>query len=432
MIRTRGGSAARITRVWAREVLDSRGRPTVEVDIGLSDGSLGRASVPSGASTGRHEARELRDGNEARYGGLGVRLAVRNVIDTIAPAIIGRDPFDQPGLDERLIELDGTPDKSRLGANAVLGASVAVARAAALAARMPLWRYLSGDADPALPLPMVNVVSGGLHATGRLAFQDFLILPVGAASYSNALETVYAVRAAAGELLTEQGLSDLKADEGGFGPALDHPEAVLDLLVSAIGRATYRPGRDVVLALDVAASHFSRDGAYQLPDEPAPVASDDLIDRLESLIDRYPIVSLEDGLAEDDWEGWARLTQRLGHRVQVLGDDLFSTNRARLERGIEAGVANAVLVKMNQIGTVTETIDVLERARAAGYATVVSARSGETEDAFLADLAVGTAAGQIKIGSLAQSERLSKYNQLLRIEEELGPEAPFVGACALA
>lgn len=407
--------------MWAREVLDSRGRPTVEVDVGLSDGSLGRASVPSGASTGRHEARELRDGDQARYGGFGVRHAVRNVIDTIAPAVIGRDPFDQPGLDERLIELDGTPDKSWLGANAVLAVSVAVARAAALSARVPLWSYLNRDVGPALPLPMVNVVSGGLHAAGPLAFQDFLVLPVGAASYSEALEIVYAVRAAAGELLAERGLSVLKADEGGFGPALDHPDAVLDLLVAAISRAALRPGDDVALALDVAASHFSRDGAYRLPDEPAPVAAGDLADRLERLIDRYPIVSIEDGLAEDDWEGWAVLTQRLGHRVQLVGDDLFSTNRARLERGIEAGVANAVLVKMNQIGTVTETIGVLERARAAGYATVISARSGETEDTFLADLAVATAAGQIKIGSLAQSERLSKYNQLLRIEEELGP-----------
>jgi enolase len=424
--------AATITHLRAREVLDSRGRPTVEVDVGLSDGSLGRASVPSGASTGRHEARELRDGDEARYGGFGVRLAVRNVTDTIAPAIIGRDPFDQRGLDQRLIEVDGTADKSRLGANAVLGVSIAVARAAALAEGVPLWRYLSRTADPALPLPMVNVVSGGLHATGGLVFQDFLILPVGAASYSEALEVVYAVRAAAGELLAERGLSVLKADEGGFGPALDRPEAVLDLLVSAIRRAGQRPGDDVALALDVAASHFSDDGAYRLPDQPAPVPSQDLVDVLERLVDRYPIVSIEDGLAEDDWEGWAVLTQRLGHRVQLVGDDLFTTNGARLERGIEAGVANAVLVKMNQIGTLTETIDVVERARAVGYATVVSARSGETEDAFLADLAVGTAAGQIKIGSLAQSERLAKYNQLLRIEEELGRDAPFVGANALA
>jgi enolase len=422
--------ATRITQLWAREVLDSRGRPTVEVDVGLSDGSLGRASVPSGASTGRHEAHELRDGDEARYGGFGVRLAVRNVTDTIAPAIIGRDPVDQPGLDQRLIELDGTADKSRLGANAVLGVSAAVARAAALMEGVPLWRYLSRTADPALPLPMVNVVSGGLHATGALAFQDFLVLPVGAASYCEALEVVYAVRAAAGELLAERGLSVLKADEGGFGPALDRPEAVLDLLVSAIRRAGQRPGDDVALGLDVAASHFFDDGVYRLPDQPAPVPPEEVVDVLERLVDRYPIVSIEDGLAEDDWEGWAALTQRLGHRVQLVGDDLFTTNRARLERGIEAGVANAVLVKMNQIGTVTETIDVLERARAAGYATVVSARSGETEDAFLADLAVGTAAGQIKIGSLAQSERLAKYNQLLRIEEELGRDAPFVGANA--
>jgi enolase len=417
-----GGGATTITRVWAREILDSRGRPTVEVDIELSDGSLGRASVPSGASTGRNEAQELRDGDHARYGGLGVRGAVGNVVETIAPAIAGCDPFDQPGLDRLLIELDGTPDKSRLGANAILGVSAAVARAAASARRLPLWRYLSRGGEAVLPLPMVNIVSGGLHASGALAFQDFLIIPIGAASYREALETGYDVRAATGDLLVERGLSILKADEGGFGPALVRPEAVLDLLESAVRRAGRIPGSDVALAIDVAASHFFSDGAQ-------PGA---FVDRLENLVDRYPIVSIEDGLDEDDWEGWAELTRRLGHRVQLLGDDLFTTNPARLDRGIDAGVANAVLVKMNQIGTVTETVDVIERAHAAGYATVVSARSGETEDSFLADFAVATAAGQIKIGSLAQSERLSKYNQLLRIEEELGHGAPFAGARALA
>jgi len=418
-----GGGATTITRVWAREILDSRGRPTVEVDIELSDGSLGRASVPSGASRGRHEAHELRDGDHARYGGLGVRGAVGNVVETIAPAIVGCDPFDQPGLDRLLIELDGTPDKSRLGANAILGVSAAVARAAACARRLPLWRYLSRGGEVTLPLPMVNIVSGGLHASGALAFQDFLIIPIGAASYREALEIAYDVRAATGDLLVERGLSILKADEGGFGPALDRPEAVLDLLESAVRRAGRTPGSDVALAIDVAASHFFSDGA---PVEPAA-----FVDRLENLVDRYPVVSIEDGLAEDDWEAWAQLTRRLGHRVQLLGDDLFTTNPARLDRGVEAGVANAVLVKMNQIGTVTETLDVIERAHAAGYATVISARSGETEDSFIADFAVATAAGQIKIGSLAQSERLSKYNQLLRIEEELGHGAPFAGARAL-
>jgi enolase len=427
-----GGGATTIKRVWAREILDSRGRPTVEVDIELSEGSLGRASVPSGASTGRHEAHELRDGDHARYGGLGVRGAVGNVVETIAPAIVGRDPFDQPELDRLLIELDGTPDKSRLGANAILGVSAAVARAAASARRLPLWRYLSRGGEAVLPLPMVNIVSGGLHASGALAFQDFLIIPIGAASYREALETGYDVRAATGDLLAERGLSILKADEGGFGPALDRPEAVLDLLEAAIRRAGRTPGSDVALAIDVAASHFFSDGAHRPRAESAAVAAAGFIDRLENLVDRYPIVSIEDGLAEDDWEAWAELTRRLGHRVQLLGDDLFTTNPARLDRGIDAGVANAVLVKMNQIGTVTETIDVVERAHAAGYATVVSARSGETEDPFLADFAVATAAGQIKIGSLAQSERLSKYNQLLRIEEELGHGAPFAGARALA
>ncbi len=421
-----------ITQVVAREILDSRGRPTVEVDVQLSDGAAGRASVPSGASTGSHEACEMRDGDPSRFGGLGVRRAVRNVTETIAPVVTGRDPFDQPGLDAVLVEIDGTPDKSNLGANAILGVSLAVARAAASSAGVPLWRHLAGDSTPLLPLPMVNILSGGLHSKGGLIFQDFLVVPVASATYSEALETVYAVRAATFELLSERGLSILKADEGGFGPALNRPEEALDLLEAAIVKAGRQPGEDVMLALDVAATHFFDGRCYRLPHEPAPLSAQELVATLERLVDQYSIVSIEDGLAEDDWEGWGALTRSLGARVQLIGDDLFTTNIERLERGIGAGVANAVLVKMNQIGTLTETIDVMERGRAAGYRTVVSARSGETEDSLLADLAVGTRAGQIKIGSLAQSERLSKYNQLLRIEEELGSSACFAGSSTLS
>ncbi len=421
-----------VVGVLAREILDSRGRPTVEVDVELSDGASGRASVPSGASTGSHEAHELRDGDPTRFGGFGVRKAVACVTRTIAPAIRGWNPFDQPGLDAVLVELDATADRSRLGANAMLGVSAAVARAAAASRGVPLWRHLLADESPLLPLPMVNVVSGGLHATGGLAFQDFLIVPVGAESYSEALATVYAVRAAASDLLVEKGLSNLKADEGGFGPPLDGPEAALDLLVASIVRAGRRPGDDVVLALDVAATHFFDGQGYKLLEGRAPLSAGELTSALERLVDFYPIASIEDGLAEDDWQGWAAQTRSLGQRVQLVGDDLFTTNLQRLERGISEGVANAVLVKMNQIGTLTETIEVIERARSAGYATVVSGRSGETEDSFLADFAVGTRAGQIKIGSLAQSERLSKYNQLLRIEEELGSRARFAGVAAIS
>ena len=422
-------AGTRIEAVAAREILDSRGRPTVEADVRLDGGALGRASVPSGASTGRHEALELRDRDEMRFGGLGVRGAVRNVGEEIGPAVAGRDALDQAGLDAALVALDGTPGKERLGANALLAVSVATARAAAAARGLPLWRHLAGG-QPILPLPMVNILSGGLHAAGGLAFQDFLVVPVGAGRYSEALEMVYAVRSATEVILTGRGLSTLKADEGGFGPALVRPEQALDLLEQATRRAGYRPGDEVAFAVDVAASHFAREGLYDLPHR-GPIGAPELVHLLEDLVDSYPLVSIEDGLGEDDWEGWALLTRRLGARVQLIGDDLFTTDLGRVERGIDESVANAVLVKMNQIGTLTETIAVVERARDAGYATVVSARSGETEDPFIADLAVATAAAQIKIGSLAQSERLAKYNQLLRIEEELGPTAVFAGAGVL-
>jgi enolase len=422
--------SARIESVTAREILDSRGRPTVEADVRLEGGVLGRASVPSGASTGTHEALELRDGDATRYGGLGVRAAVENVTAVIGPDVIGRDAFDQSGLDAALVELDGTPEKARLGANAILAVSLAAARAAAAAAGVPLWRHLAGTQQPVLPLPMVNIVSGGAHARGGLAFQDFLVVPVGATRYSHAVEMVYAVRAAAESVIAERGLSTLKADEGGFGPTFQRPEEALDLLDEATRRAGLRPGDDVAFAVDVAAAQFQRDGRYDAPPEGRLEAAE-LIDLLEALTASYPIESIEDGLGEDDWEGWALLSRRLGAGIQLVGDDLFVTDLARLERGIAAGVANAVLVKMNQVGTLSETIALIERARSAGYATVVSARSGETEDSFIADLAVATGAGQIKIGSLAQSERLAKYNQLLRIDEELGPEAVFAGSAAL-
>jgi enolase len=422
-----------VEKVRAREILDSRGRPTVEVEVRLSGGEVGAASVPAGASRGRHEAFELRDGDVGRYRGLGVRRAVANVNDVIAPLITGRVAADQAGLDGALIDADGTSDKSRLGANALLAVSLAVTRAAASAAGLPLWRYIGEDGARVLPLPMINLVSGGLHAGRNVDVQDFLIVPVGATTFSEALEMSAEVCAAAADLITERGLSILKADEGGFAPSLDSNEAALELVVTAVERGGYTPGVDVSVAVDVAASHFfnRETQLYRLDADRRTLDAGGLIELLESWIADYPIVSLEDILAEDDWEGWTSFTDRLTAIVQIVGDDLFVTNPARLERGIQKGVANAVLVKMNQVGTLTETLDVIAQARRAGYKTIISARSGETEDAFMADLAVGTNAGQIKIGSLAQSERLAKYNQLLRIEEALGGDAIFPGREAL-
>ena len=419
-----------IAAVVAREILDSGGRPTVEVDLALSDGSLARSSVPSGASTGRHEAHELRDNDPSRFNGNGVLGAVANIRDTIAPAVVGQSPFDQAQLDGLLIELDGSEDRSRLGANALLAVSTAVARAAAASRGLPLWQQLGGGT--LLPLPMVNIISGGLHAEGGLAFQDFLVVPLGASSFQEALEWCSAVRTATGELLAARGLPTLKAAEGGFGPRLADPRAARDLLTQAVARAGRSLGDEIAFAIDVAATHFHDGAAYRLPEESGKLDAAALVERLAALAEQYPIVSIEDGLAEDDWEGWALLTRRLGDEVQILGDDLFTTNAARLARGISDAVANSVLVKMNQIGTLSETLAVIAQARASGYAAVVSARSGETSDDFIADLAVGTNSGQIKIGSLAQSERLAKYNQLLRIEEQLGPRARFAGAAALA
>lgn len=413
-----------IRRVLARQVFDSRGRPTVEADVELEDGSLGRASVPSGASTGRHEAHELRDGDAQRYHGLGVLRAVSNVNAVIAGEVRGLDATDQPTLDARLRALDGAPNLARLGANAVLAVSMATARAAALSSGEPLYRYLAGSSAPLLPLPMVNILSGGAHARGGMDVQDFLAMAVGAESLDQALAWTHAVRAAAGALLAEEGLSLLLADEGGFAPGYASVERALELMVRAIERAGLQPGRDVAIAMDVAATQFVQpDGRYELRREGRTLKSEDMVERTVSWLDRYPIVSVEDPLAEDDWSAWQALTRRMGDRCQLVGDDLFCTNPSRIQRGIDARAANGVLIKLNQIGTVTDTLGAVRLAREAGYAAIVSARSGETEDPFIADLAVATACGQIKVGSLSSSERMAKYNQLVRIQEELGMHA---------
>jgi enolase len=402
-----------IREMSALEILDSRGNPTVMVQVELSDSTVACAKVPSGASTGSHEALELRDGDGTRYGGKGVRRAVENVQSMLAPALRGAGAEDQSALDRRLIELDGTPDKSRLGANAILGVSCAVARAVALSRKIPLWRYLAGDRRALLPVPMVNILSGGLHAGRQLEFQDFLAIPLGCATFAEALEAVAGVHSSARAVLEKRGyLLTGVADEGGWGPRLATNETALDMMVEAIESA----GHKMAIGIDVAASHFFDDGKYELRTEGRSLTSDGMIDLLAGWAARYPIVSIEDGLAEDDWAGWQKLTSALGARVQLIGDDLFVTNPARLERGIRGRAGNAVLVKMNQIGTLTETFEVIDRARAAGFRAVISARSGETEDDFLADLAVASGAGQIKVGSITRSERLAKYNRLLEIE----------------
>jgi enolase len=423
-----------INHIHAREVLDSRGNPTVEVDVICHGGARGRAIVPSGASTGKHEARELRDGDPARYGGRGVRRAVGNVHDIIAPRLAGMPVTEQALIDRTMCALDGTPDKSRLGANAILGVSLACAHAAAASRNLPLWKYLDTANQARLPMPMVNLISGGLHAGGNLEFQDFLLLPIAARSYSEALEmAVLVYRSLATTLKAQCFESVLVGDEGGFGPKLHNNEQALELIVEAIGRAGLAPGKDAAIAVDVASTHFCHQGGYQLlAAADMPLESEEMANLLRRLTDSYPILSIEDGMAEDDWHGWRLLTQLLGERVQIIGDDLFVTNPDRLRRGIEEGVANSILIKLNQIGTLTETLEVVALARSAGYRPVISARSGETEDSTIADFAVATGAGQIKIGSIARSERLAKYNQLLRIEEEMGTNAPFARWQALA
>ena len=406
-----------IGEIDALEILDSRGNPTVMVQVELSDATMSSAKVPSGASTGSHEAIELRDGDRARYDGKGVRHAVENVRRLLGPALRGAGAEDQRALDHRMIELDGTPDKSRLGANAILGVSCAVARAVARSRKVPLWRYLAGDRRAVLPVPMVNILSGGLHAGQNFEFQDFLAIPLGFATFADALEAISAVHRAARVVLETRGyLLTGVADEGGWGPRLPTNETGLDVMVEAIDRA----GHQMAIGVDVAASHFFDDAKYELRTEGRTLTPDEMIDLLTGWAARYPIVSIEDGLAEDDWPGWQRLTAALGARVQLIGDDLFATNPARLDRGIRERAANAVLVKMNQIGTLTETFEVIDRARAAGFRAVISARSGETEDDFLADLAVASGAGQIKVGSITRSERLAKYNRLLEIESAGG------------
>jgi enolase len=417
-----------ITGVYAREILDSRGFPTVEVEIQLESGAWGRAAVPSGASTGKREAVELRDGDSQRYRGKGVQQAVHNVEETIAPEIDGMEATEQASIDQALLELDGTPNKSALGANAILAVSLAVARAAADDAGLPLYAYLGGVGSRLLPVPLLNVINGGAHADNGIDFQEFMLVPAGADSFGNALRMGVEVFHALKELLKEKKMSTGVGDEGGFAPALGSNLAALDFLMQAIERAGYRPGDDVSLALDVAASEFAEEnGRYRLRADKAVLDSEELVGRYEQLCDRYPIVSIEDGLGEDDWAGWALLTRRLGHRVQLVGDDLFVTNPAIIQQGIQQGLANAVLVKVNQVGTLTETMEAIELAKRAGYGTIISHRSGETEDTFVADLAVAVNAGQIKTGSVARSERTAKYNQLLRIEEELGHAASWPG-----
>jgi enolase 1/2/3 len=418
----------RISQIRAREVLDSRGNPTVEVEVLLEDGAWGRAMVPSGASTGKAEALELRDGDARRYLGRGVRNAVSNVEVAIAPALRGMEASDQAAVDDRLRRLDGTENKRRLGANAVLGASLGVARAAAASAGLPLYRYLGGAAAVELPVPMVNILSGGMHGEGNIDFQDFMAIPLRAQRYGQALEDVLAIYRAMKDVLKSRGVYRAGvADEGGYAPVLETNEAGFELMVEAFERAGFKPGQDAAIAVDIAASHFMEGARYRLEAESVELKPDELVARLEAWRGRYPILSIEDGVGEDDWKAWKLLTERLATHCQLVGDDLFATSPERLAKGIREGVANAVLVKMNQVGTLTETMEVVELARRHGYRAVISARSGETEDDSLADLAVATAAGQIKVGSVTRSERLAKYNRLLRVEQELGERAVYRG-----
>jgi enolase len=417
---------SQIERVHARQILDSRGNPTVEVEVGLRSGAHGHAAVPSGASTGEFEAKELRDGGE-RWAGKGVSSAVANANGEIAQAIVGKDASDQRGLDEALIALDGTPDKSRLGANAILGVSLAAAHAQAAEEGLPLWRYLGGESARVLPVPMMNVLNGGAHADNKVDFQEFMVVPCGAESFSEALRMGAEVFHALKGTLRERGLGTTVGDEGGFAPDLDSNEDALRMLVAGIEAAGLRPGADVAIALDPATSELYDDGGYVLEHEGRTLSAVELADYWVDLAARYPIVSIEDGMDEEDWAGWKGLTERLGSSLQLVGDDLFVTNTERLHRGIELGVGNSILIKVNQIGTLTETLAAIAMAREAGYTAVMSHRSGETEDVTIADLAVATGCGQIKTGAPSRSDRVAKYNQLLRIEEQLGAQAEFPG-----
>jgi len=419
-----------ITHVHAREILDSRGNPTVEVEVGLDSGALGRFAVPSGASTGAHEAIELRDGDPARYLGKGVLQAVENVNAKIAPAILGMFAEDQRSLDMRLLNLDGTENKSHLGANALLGASIGAAHAAADHYDIPLWRYVGGAAAHVIPVPMMNIINGGAHADNSIDFQEFMIVPVGAPSFREGLRYGAEIFHTLKEVLRERKLQTAVGDEGGFAPNLRSNADALAVISEAVDRAGYQLGDEIGFALDVASSEFLEDGQYVLAGERRSLSSAELVEFYADLCNKYPIISIEDGMGEDDWAGWALLTKRLGDRIQLVGDDLFVTNRKRLERGINEGIANSILIKVNQIGTLTETLDCIRDAHRAGYTTVISHRSGETEDTTIADLAVATNAGQIKTGSASRSDRIAKYNQLLRIEEQLGESAGWWGAAA--
>ncbi len=418
-----------IIDVTAREILDSRGNPTVEADVMVASGAFGRAAVPSGASTGKREALELRDTRQKRYGGRGVLKAVSNVLNAIAPAIMGMDAADQAALDSRLIELDGTVNKSKLGANAILAVSLAAARAAAQALGLPLYRYIGGINGTMLPMPMMNIVNGGAHAANNLDIQEFMIVPIGAQSVAEAsrmgAETFHQLKA----ILKRGGQNVAVGDEGGFAPNLDSNEEALRLIMAAIEKAGYKPGVEIALALDAAASEFYQKGKYVLKGEKKkPMGAKAMIDYYDALIETYPILSIEDGLSEQDWSGWEMMTERLESKIQIVGDDIFVTNPKIFQKGIDRGIANAILIKLNQIGTLTETMQAVEMAKEAGYGTVISHRSGETEDTFIADLAVGLNAGQIKTGSLSRTDRVAKYNQLLRIEEALGRSARFSAA----
>jgi enolase len=417
---------SQIEHVHARQILDSRGNPTVEAELSLRSGAYGRAAVPSGASTGEFEATELRDGGEV-WAGKGVGKAVANVNGEIAEAVAGRDALDQRGLDDALIALDGTPNKSRLGANAILAVSLAAAHAAAAEEAQPLWRYLGGDAAHVLPVPMMNVLNGGVHADNKVDFQEFMVVPSGARTFHESLRLGAEVFHALKRTLHDRGLSTAVGDEGGFAPDLDSNEAALAALIDGIRAAGYEPDRDVAIAMDPATSELYTDGAYVLEHEGRTLSAVELADYWSGIADRYPVVSIEDGMAEEDWDGWKALTERMGERIQLVGDDVFVTNTERLRRGIELGVANSILIKVNQIGTLTETLDAIAVARDAGYTAVMSHRSGETEDVTIADLAVATGCGQIKTGAPSRSDRVAKYNQLVRIEEALGADATFPG-----
>ena len=417
-----------IVGVQAREILDSRGNPTLEVEVFLESGAMGRAAVPSGASTGEREALELRDGDKSRYLGKGVRKAVDHVNNEIADQIIGMEATDQVGIDRRMLELDGTDYKSKLGANAILGVSLAVAKAAADDVGLPLYQYIGGANAKELPLPMMNIINGGAHADNNVDIQEFMIMPAGAKNFAEALRMGAEIFHALKTVLKGKGYNTAVGDEGGFAPNLKSNEEALEVIMEAIVKAGYKPGSDVLLALDVASSELFKDGTYTLENEPQPKkTAEQLIDFYENLVNKYPIISIEDGMAENDWDGWKKLTDRLGKRIQIVGDDLFVTNPKILKEGIDKGIANSILIKLNQIGTLTETLDAIEMAKRAGYTTVISHRSGETEDTTLADLAVAVNAGQIKTGSLCRTDRVCKYNQLLRIEDELDTTAIFRG-----